>query len=638
MNFSTTLRLLCVVLLLAALIAVFDREKPVDVQKSLLGLKASNITDLKIERGDFSVYCFKKGESWFIAEPIQARADDSRLDGIAGALETMERDEVVTLAERDARKLTLKDYGLHKPRVRLIVGVQKDGGICKEELWIGQDSPLGEAIYVKLGTNDEVVATDRSIMTVIPETIEALRDRAILHGDVSKTIRLEIKRANSGFVQLTHVGNDWFIQQPIVARADSARIQQMLEALFLLKAVDFVWDANIETGDVVRVSDAISPNSKAESYRLVPDQAVVGGTVWLSGEEVGRELLFGREVEEKSDKIYARCRDIDSIYTVHKSVLDFVNIGVNEMRDRNLFLLPTESVNSVVIRKGDRKLVLDRNKAEGWNIVEPIQWKADDRFISSLIDNIAGLRVESFLEGTNNVNFEVGDQLCMISLSDICAVTIGAETNKVEKPAENAAEKSTVTNLKQGGLIVGPPREGKETVLAKFEEEPFVFEISSKSLDFMGKDPVDPLIYRNRTMLSIDPATVKSISMLKGGAETVVEKNENGRWVVSGSGTNQIDEKVIDEMLFIVADMRAMRTYCQNPDNLVQYGLDRSGVTLTFGLTGESGIRKTVVIGFRARTDGVYAMVQGLDVVFVISNELMGALTRDLIKLAPVSP
>ena len=637
MKFSIILRLLCVVLLLAVLIVVFDRDKPLKAQKSLLDFKASNITDLKIERGDFSVYCFKKGESWFISAPIQVRADDSSLDGIAGTLEAMSREEVITRTQRDARRLTLKDYGLHKPRVRLIVGMQRDGESRKEELWIGQDSPLGNAIYVKIGTNDEVVATDRSIMTVIPETIEALRDRIILHGDVSKTSRIEIKRAGSGFIQLTHVGNDWFVQQPIVARADSARIQQMLEALFSLKAVDFVWDAGIETGEVVRASDTISPNSKAESYRLVPDQAIVGVTVWVNGEDVGRELLFGKEVEEKSDKIYVRCRDIDSIYTVSKSVLDVVNIGVNEMRNRNLFLLPTENVNSVAIRKGDRKLVLDRNKAEGWNIVEPVQWKADDRFVNGLIDNLAGLRVESFFEGTNNASFDLGDQVCMIRLSDVCSQGFGTETNKVDKPVEKVAEKSQVTILKQGSLIVGSPREGKETVLAKFEEEPYVFEISRKSLNFMSKDPVDPLVYRNRTMLSIDPATVKSISMLKGNVETVVEKNENGRWMISGSGTNQVDEKVVDDILFIAADMRAMRTECQNPDNLVQYGLDRSGVTLTFGLTGEAGIRKTLVIGFKARTDGVYALVQGLDVVFVISNEMLGVLTRDLIKSAPVS-
>ncbi len=637
MKFSTTLRLLFVVSLMAVLIIVFERDKPAAERKSLLDIKASDITELKIERDDLVVSCFKKADTWFISSPIQVRADDSKLDGIAGALEIMQRQEVITRAERDARKLSLKDYGLHKPRARLSVGLRQGKETRMEELWVGQDSPLGDSVYVKTGTNDEVVATDRGILAVIPETIEALRDRVILHGDVTRTSRIELKKAGSGFVQLTRDGNDWFIQQPIVARADSSRIQQMMEAIFSMKAIDFVWDAVVETGEVARLQNPVSPNTKAESYRLVPDQAAVCVTVWMTGEDLGREILFGRELEEKSDKIHARCRDIDSIYTVSKSILEIVNIGVNEMRDRNLFLLPTEKVCSMIIRKGDRKLVLDRNRIDGWNIVEPVQWKADDRFIKGIIDNLAGLRVESFLEETNNASLEPNEQSLMIGISDVCSASAVLETNKVEKAADKTVEKPQGASFKQGGLIIGPPREGKDTILARFEEEPYVFEISAAGLDFLGKDPVDPLVYRNRTMLSIDPVTVKTITMIKRGIETIVERNESGKWVFSGPGTNQVDSRVIDDILFIAADMRATRTECQNPGNLMQYGLDRSGISLTFGLTGETGIRKTILIGFRAGTDGVYAMVQGLDVVFVISKQMMGVLTSDL-KMPPASP
>ena len=39
----------------------------------------------------------------------------------------------------------------------------------------------------------------------------------------------------------------------------------------------------------------------------------------------------------------------------------------------------------------------------------------------------------------------------------------------------------------------------------------------------------------------------------------------------------------------------------------------------------------TLLLGFRAGTDGLYAMVQGEDVVFVLPNALAGELTRDLL-------
>lgn len=640
MRFSITLRLLAAVCILAGLIFIMEKEKPVKVKNSMFDFKAADITDIRIERGDFHVYCFRKGESWFIAEPIQVRADDNKVDGIAGVLEMLEKQEIVTRAERESRKLTLKDYGLHKPRVSLVVGAKRGGETFKEELWIGQDAPLGDSLYVKIGTNDEVVSTARAIMSVIPEKLESLRDRTILHGDASKTSRIEIKRLNSGFIQLTRAaGNEWFIQQPIVARADGVRVRQMLESLYSMQVVDFVWDANVETGDVVHAAEpAVNPNSKVEVCRLTADQAVVGVTVWVNGDDIGRELFFGKESGEKSDKVYARCKDIDSVYTVPKGNLDAVNTGINDLRDRNLFFLGSDKVNYVLLEKGDRKLALVRQKNSGWIIAEPVQWKADDRFVNELVDHITRLRVDAFPDATNAASVDLRTPAVIIKVSSKIPEAGGAVTNRTGKPAGPGFEPPGALVLKQSRLFLGGPRDGKETVFARFEEEPYVLEISGKALDFIGKDPVDPLIYRDRTMLSLDPAAVRRISLVKGGVEHAVERSEVGNWIPVGGGTNQVDTKAVDDLLFATAHMRAIRTECQNPDNLIQYGLDRSGTVVTFGLTGEKGIQKTIILGYRARTDGIYALVQGLDVVFVISNAMMDLLARDLIKPMVATP
>ncbi|MDD4873216.1 MAG: DUF4340 domain-containing protein [Kiritimatiellae bacterium] len=640
MRFSITLRLIAAVCVLAILIFIFDREKPVKEKTSLLGITAADVSEIRIERGDFSARCFRKGESWFVAEPIQARADDSKIDGIVGVLETLSRQETITYAERTARKLTMKDYGLHKPRVKLVVSGKHGTEEFREEIFIGQDSPLGDSLYVKLGTNDDVVATARGIMTVIPEKIEAIRDRMVLHGDASKTSRIEIKRAGSGFVQLAHLtANDWFIQQPIVARADSARIQQILGTLYSMQVIDFVWDANVETGDVARaVETATGQGDKMESYRLTPDQAVVGMTVWSKGNEIGREMFFGKDAGEKSDKVYVRCKDIDSIYTVPKNIMDVLNVGVNDLRDRNLFFLAADNVNYVFLQKGDRKLALAKKEKEGWTIVEPVQWKADDRFVNEMVGNITRLRVDSFLSGTNSAVFDFDMPACIIGVSDRLPNVAEVATNKLEKLQDKTDEVSKVIDLKQGRLLVSALREEQNALFVRFEEEPYILEVARTAFDFLGKDPVDPLIYRDRTMLSIDPGTVRRISLLKGGAEQTIERNETGKWTVLAPGTNQVDVKVVDDILFAVANMRAIRTECQNPENLVQYGLDHSGTTLTFGLTGEKGIQKTLVMGFRAKLDGIYTLVQGLDVVFVISNEMMDLLTKDLTKSLPALP
>ena len=76
--------------------------------------------------------------------------------------------------------------------------------------------------------------------------------------------------------------------------------------------------------------------------------------------------------------------------------------------------------------------------------------------------------------------------------------------------------------------------------------------------------------------------------------------------------------------------MRALRIESDNVKKIEAYGLDQVTISITFGLSGKEGIQKTVQLGFRAGTDGIYARIQGEDTVFVISTELASNLSRDV--------
>ncbi|MBA4388560.1 MAG: hypothetical protein C0404_11300, partial [Verrucomicrobia bacterium] len=103
-----------------------------------------------------------------------------------------------------------------------------------------------------------------------------------------------------------------------------------------------------------------------------------------------------------------------------------------------------------------------------------------------------------------------------------------------------------------------------------------------------------------------------------------------GEWMSVAPATNTVDMEAIDGILFLASNMRALRIETDNPKNLAAYGLDRSGTVLTLGLSGAEGIQKTLITGFKSRTDGVFATVQGQDIVFVLDNAILAQATRDL--------
>ena len=102
-----------------------------------------------------------------------------------------------------------------------------------------------------------------------------------------------------------------------------------------------------------------------------------------------------------------------------------------------------------------------------------------------------------------------------------------------------------------------------------------------------------------------------------------------------GSAALTANQEGIADVLRLVSRLRAVRIESQNPPHLASYGLDRTGVTLSFNLSGGEGIQRSLILGFRARTDGIYAMIQGQDVVFVLATDAAERLTRDVLLPVP---
>jgi len=596
----------------------------------ILQATAEEINYFMIERGNLRVDCARKDGTWFIVKPLEAWANEAEMDRILSVLEAMPCQEIITAAQRRQRELTLDDYGLLEAQARFVVS-NRFG--CTEML-VGCDAPLGNLLYVKLTASDDVIATSRDIMDVIPDKIEDLRDRTVLHGDEVRTSRLEIQRADGGFIQLIRTGTEWLMQQPIVARVDMAKLSQVLNALYSLEVQEFVWDAKKEPADAERAIEVGKhPGARLEPYQLAEDEAVMRTTTWVNGYEVGKELFLGKQVGENTDKIYARCRDINSIFTVKKDILDVLSISVNDLRDKNLFSIKPENVNYVCFQKGDHKLVLRKKDVEGWVIMEPVQWKADDQVVLEVVESVTRLRVESFADGsqTNLAELGLDPPACMVQVLDSYPETAG-EGAQPEKDTDALAAKEKKEKNKQNRLRIGTFPEGRKTVFVMFEDESCLFEVSTAVIGSLAANPTDPLVYRDRTMFALRPENVKSISLFKNGKEQTVARDVSRKWIAVFPATNQVDQEVVDDIIFAVSNMRALRIESHNPENLAALGLDHSKVALTLGLSGEKGIQKTLMMGFRSKTDGIYAMVQGLDVVFSLENALVDLLTRDLTK------
>lgn len=637
MKARTTLCLLAAVCAVGAAVWLTEKrdsstDRSRERETRLIRLAPSDIRRIEIARGDLQADCMRADGDWRLAWPPGARADEKEIEEIIGTLCAAERREVITASQRRRRELSWADYGLAQPRAR--VAVHGPSGV--ERLILGADAPLGDGIFARLARESAVIATARRVLDVLPAEINVLRDRAVMEGDAARVTRLEISRAGAGFLQIARSACGWFIQQPIAARADDRAVQALLDALYGLRVRQFVWDP--PRAPAAAETNAPPAGGKVvEAFGLAPDEAVARVGLGFAPAEAPRELFLGRAVPTDGAAVYARLGGAQSVYAVERGILDTLAVSANDLRDRRLFPIEPWQVNLVRLESRAGALVMHRAADAGWTIAEPVKWKADDRTLAALVAGLAAARIARFVDHarTNLVEFGLADPIVGAQLRE--------EIPSSDRPAVLAPDAAAgaadgqPARKRPGFLWFGNPSPEGDAVFARFEDAPYVFEVPADALRLLGPAPLDPKAYRDRTVLALTAENVRSITIGPAGREQTVERATNGAWVAAAPGREALPAAV-ESVLFAAANLRAAAIEAIDAPDPGAYGLAKPAATVTFGLSGQEGIRKTLLIGSASRAGKICVMVQGVGVIFALDAGTAAKLTVDLTRPSPAPP
>ena len=135
----------------------------------------------------------------------------------------------------------------------------------------GGESPIKDAVYVRLDADGDVWATSTNLPGQLPSEAADLRDRRLLRGDPASVNRLEFKRSDGPVNLLSRSAGEWIFQKPVIARADEAKVTQIIRRLFTLEIQRFVSET---------MSDPVT-------YGIGADEAALQATIWLDGSAGG---------------------------------------------------------------------------------------------------------------------------------------------------------------------------------------------------------------------------------------------------------------------------------------------------------------------------------------------------------------
>lgn len=601
---TSTWLLFIAVLATGLYIGLLDRKKDSTdrkraIARRVLRIDPTRINSLRVLQPDLQFAAEKRGDQWQLTSPMSARADNGVIARLIDTIELLERSDVIRGREQRRQGLTLADFGLDDPRTRIVLG-------SAEKEWtllVGRDTPVGGQLFLKEARDSSVFVAPTNLLADLPASIDALRDRRLFIGLPGDVNRLDLRRPE-GLLNLARVDvGNWRIQQPWSGRAASGPVRDILDQLFTARVVDFV----AESFDAAPLYGLDEPTA----------QAIVTGDRRM-GEQV---LLLGKPVDRNTNLVYATMQGKSAVYTVNRTLLDALQVKAETLRDRRLLTLPVFDIASIRIEEGERSILLNRSAdGSGWELLAPVQQKANEQLIQSALAEWSGARIESFLDrtGTNALPPGMETPVGRITFSrrPLATTTNGAAS------AANPDEEAVLLIFEQG--------ERANRTLVKWAHEELPVTIARAVLDAL---PASPLYYRSPEVLTLDPDAVRSLSRsVDGREESVIRDGTNQYRAAAGSAV--VDMEHVQRTLDTLAVLRAKTHVAAAADNLPAYGLAEPRAQLLVGIQGGAAPTRTLWIGGEDPDGNAYAMIRGGDVVFTLDPSVRDILLAPLYKSA----
>jgi Domain of unknown function (DUF4340) len=169
---------------------------------------------------------------WRIAQPLLARADGAAVDRLLDSLANLEKTPTLDRAAP-------AEMGLDKPRAVVALTVAGKRGETVLEIGASVPTAPGQAIVAVAGRPQAYVVSD----TLLPDVTRKpgdWRDRQMFHGDRDAVERLAWTVGGGPRVVLAKRGDRFWLESPIVDRADRDQVEKLLSDLTGFSADSFL--------------------------------------------------------------------------------------------------------------------------------------------------------------------------------------------------------------------------------------------------------------------------------------------------------------------------------------------------------------------------------------------------------------
>lgn len=589
-RFSSTYVLLGIVLLLFAAIRFFDNhfqstDERLRSEKKVFKFDYTQIDQLTLTNPSGTFVLEKKKGVWTILHPIEIEAESQTVDEILADLGYLEARRVIAYSEMEKKEATLKEWGLETPTDKVVV---RENGKT-HELLLGRKTVVSDVVYARTSEEKEspVYILGGSIKTLLEKNLSDLRSHAVFSFKSGDVVRLGL-RQSTGEGQVIHetelakADGGWVLEKPLAARAETGKVQQLIENLAHLRASQFVAD---DTGNL-------------NAYGLTTPSA----QVWIAAGPKKEEstLLIGGPVQGK-EEVYAKNLKSNAVFTLPKNTVNELIDGIPNARDRHIVALSPESVTGFTIEEKGKSLEFKKDGIR-WFMESASLVRANPAKVAEFLSQLAGA------EATDIVKDAATD----------------LKSYGLDKPSLTISLKQPKPGTESASLLFGKAQ--ANSVLVKNSLESSVY---SLPVGFLNSISRDPLAWRDPQVLDLDKTKITTLTFGTTSGSTSLQRTGPGKFTSNLSG-QVIDGVKAEAQASLLAELHATRWMGANQP---AYGLNKPSLQITI----DAGAQVTLTIGNQLADSGYAAQINGQNDVFEISESDFDLLDRIPTASVPVT-
>ena len=559
----------------------------------------------------------RQGDGWQMIEPMNVRAESSRLEMLAQNLRNLTKSTEAGTIQGPGEK-----YGLN-PAAASIKAFGSDLETPIASLEIGKS--FGDRLYVRPNsTTPGIEVVDSRLIQGLDQPPAAWREKALFNLATFQVGGLKVTGPGRN-LSAERLGGHWRLLQPFPTMADDRKMEEVLGELTSLRVAD---------GDTGFVADNVSDLAP---YGLDKDHGVRVELRPVLSQLNPQVILLGKPVPDQDGKVYALQAGQDDVVAISGQGLSTLGVDPNAIRSTKVADFEPARASFIRIEALGRTFDMSRTD-QGWSIVHPIHGPADHELVVSLLSKLEKLETSEFLGPSKISTPELSPPAISLKLWQVKRGE-RLPTKAVDEPT---GELKVSLNLGRHDVL-------RKSVYAQVAGDSTILALPD---DFLEALPQNELAFRERSLINLSPGQIRRLTVVRDGKTFVLSPPNSGdpnQWRMEKPVDARADTEAITKALVMLTGLRAQRLITDQRVDPRQFGLDAPNMIITWTSPsrekkesrGDELSTQSLTIGSRVpKSESWYARLSGSPLIFTLGDDVVLPFraefrTRQILSFSP---